>query len=188
MVNLKLKFGNNHKENYMRPLVNEYAPYYQGYIDQVKGDEIIPVLESQIDEFITLLKTIPEERKTYSYADGKWTIAELLGHIIDTERIMSFRALWFARSDPNPLPGFEQDDFVKIGGANDRTLDSLVDEWVHLRKSNNFMFKSFDKEALHRLGVANYNEVTVLALLYIIAGHCTHHLNILKEKYNINDR
>jgi hypothetical protein len=167
----------------MRPKENEYIPYYQPYIDLVKGNEILPVLESQVDEFISLIKTIPEERKTYSYAEGKWTIAELLGHIIDTERIMTFRALWFARSDPNPLPGFEQDDFVKYAGSNERTLSGLMDEWVLLRKSNNLLFKSFDNNALHMRGTANYNQVTVLALLYIIAGHFTHHLNILKDKY-----
>ena len=167
----------------MRPVKNEYVPYYQVYIDLVKGDEIIPILEAQVEEFLSLMKTIPEERKTFSYAEGKWTIAELLGHIIDTERIMTFRAFWFARNDPNPLPGFEQDDFVKIAGFNDRSLVSLVEEWVQLRKSNNTLFKSFDKEVLHRRGVANHNEVSVLALLYIIAGHLIHHLEVLKNKY-----
>lgn len=167
----------------MRPLVNEYIPYYQSYVDLVKGNEIIPVLESQIDEFITLMKTIPEERKTYTYAEGKWSIAELLGHLIDSERIMAFRALWFARNDPNPLPGFEQDDYVKIAGSNNRTLSSFTDEWVPLRKSNIILYKSFDNDAIRRHGIANDNDITVLALLFIIAGHFTHHLNILKEKY-----
>jgi uncharacterized damage-inducible protein DinB len=167
----------------MRPLVNEYAPDFQSYVDLVTGEEVMPVLESQIDEFMKLMKTIPEENSTYSYAEGKWSIAELLGHIIDSERIMTFRALWFARNDPNPLPGFEQDDFVKFAGSNNRTLSSLADEWVHLRKSNIFLYKSFDNEALRRHGFANKNDVTVLALLFIIAGHFTHHLNVLKEKY-----
>ena len=167
----------------MRPLVNEYIPYYQTYVDLVKGDEIIPVLESQVEEFVSLIKTIPESKKTYCYADGKWSIAELLGHIIDGERVMSFRAFWFARNDPNPLPGFEQDDYVKFSGANNKTLQGLLDEWVQLRKSNIILFKSMDNDALRRRGIANYNDVSVLALLYIIAGHCTHHLNILKSKY-----
>jgi len=167
----------------MRPLVNEYVPYYQLYVDLVKGEEIIPVLESQIDEFISFVKTIPEEKKTYTYAEGKWTIAELLGHIIDVERVMAFRAFWFARNDPNALPGFEHDDYVKISGSNQRYLFELMDEWVQLRKSNILLFRSLDNEALHRRGTANYNEVSVLALLFIVAGHCTHHLGILKEKY-----
>jgi uncharacterized damage-inducible protein DinB len=183
MVYLKLKSGNNRKEFYMRPLVNEYAPYYKRYVDLVEGNEIVPVLESQINDFLSLMETIPEEQKAYSYAEGKWTIAELLGHIIDTERIMSFRAFWFARNDPTPLPGFEQDDYVKVAGFNNRTLLSIVEEWVQLRKSNIILIKTFDKDALHRRGVANYNQVTVQALLFIIAGHCTHHLSVLKEKY-----
>lgn len=167
----------------MKPLVNEYAPYYQKYIDLVKGDEVIPALESQIDEFMSLVKTIPEEKKTYSYAEGKWTIAELIGHIIDVERVMAFRAFWFARKDPNPLPGFQHDDYVKTAGFNDRTLLSISEEWVQLRKANIAMFKSFNNEVLARRGVANKNEITVLAQIFIIAGHCSHHLNILKEKY-----
>jgi hypothetical protein len=96
---------------------------------------------------------------------------------------MSFRAFWFARNDPTPLPGFEQDDYVKVAGFNNRTLLSIVEEWVQLRKSNIILIKTFDKDALHRRGVANYNQVTVQALLFIIAGHCTHHLSVLKEKY-----
>ena len=167
----------------MRPKGNEYAPYYQRYIDQVVGEDINLILETQINEFMRLLETIPEDKKTFAYAEGKWTIAELLGHIIDTERIMAFRALWFARNDPNPLPGFEQDDFIQYANFNDRTLLSLAEEWTYLRKSNNILFKNFDESALQRRGVANYNQVTVLALLFIIAGHMTHHLKTLKEKY-----
>lgn len=167
----------------MRPSANEYVREFQSYVDLVKGNDVIPVLESQIDEFITLMKTIPEERKSYSYAEGKWTIAELLGHIIDSELVMTFRALWFARNDTSPLPGFEQEDFVKTAGSNNRPLSSLIDEWVYLRRSNMFLYKSFDYDALQRHGIANDNEVSVLALLFIIAGHFTHHMNILKERY-----
>ncbi|MGE5363174.1 MAG: DinB family protein [Bacteroidota bacterium] len=167
----------------MRPSVNEYAPEYQSYIDLVKGDEIISVLEAQADEFTALVKSISEEKKTYTYAEGKWSIAEVLGHIIDSERIMTFRALWFARNAPNPLPGFEQDDFVQYAGSNSSTLSSLTDEWVLLRKSNILLFKGFDEDALARHGIANNNDVSVLALLFIIAGHLIHHANILKERY-----
>lgn len=167
----------------MRPLVNDYAPENQKYVDLVNGYEIIPLLEDQIDEFAKLMKSIPEEKKTYSYSEGKWSIAEVLGHIIDSERIMTFRALWFARNAPDPLPGFEQDDFVRYAGSNGRTLSSLVDEWTLLRKSNILFSKSLDNDALARRGTANNNDVTVLALLFIIAGHLIHHANILKERY-----
>ena len=167
----------------MRPKETDYAPYYQQYIDTVKEDDIMLALNKQINTCLEFLKTIPEEKKTHAYAEGKWTIAELLGHVIDTERIMTFRALWFARNDPAPLPGFEQDDFIKYANFNQRILQSLIEEWAQLRKSNNILFASFDEDALQRRGVASNKQVTVLALLFIIVGHMNHHLDILKERY-----
>ena len=167
----------------MRPNETEYASYYKKYIDTVEGDDIIRVLDTQINEIIEFIRIIPEERKAYSYGAGKWTIAEVLGHINDTERIMAFRALWFARNEPAPLPGFEQDNFIKNSNFNNRTLKNFADEFIHLRKSNNILFRSFDEEALHRLGVSNNKNVSVLALLFIIAGHLNHHIKILKERY-----
>ena len=167
----------------MRPLENEYASYYKKYVDTVVGDDVIWVLNNQINDFLDLLETIPEEKKTHSYAEGKWSIAELLGHVIDTERIMAFRALWFARNEPSPLPGFEQDNFIKYSHFNKRTLRSFMDEFAHLRKANNILFASFGEEALHRKGVSNNKEVSVNALLFIIAGHLNHHMTILKERY-----
>jgi len=167
----------------MRPKETEYAPYYQKYVDTVEGDDIIWALDKQINEFIEFINTIPEEKKTYSYAVGKWTTAEVLGHINDTERIMAFRALWFARNEPTPLPGFEQDNFIKYSNFNRRTLQSFMDEFSHLRKSNNILFGSFGEEALHRQGISNNKQVSVLALLFIIAGHLNHHVAVLKDKY-----
>ena len=167
----------------MRPQETEYAPHYKRYVDRVEGDDIIWVLETQINDFLELLNTIPEEKKTYSYADGKWTIAELLGHVIDCERVFAFRALCFARNDHNPLPGFEQDDYIKYSNFNNRTLRSFVDEFTYLRKSNNVLFGNFGEAALHRKGTANNKEITVNALLYVIAGHFNHHMTFLKERY-----
>ena len=167
----------------MHPTKNDYAPYYQRYIDLVKGNEVIPLLESQIEEFTAFIKSIPDDKKNHSYAEGKWTVAEVIGHIIDVERVMAFRAFWFARNDPKPLPGFEHDDFVKIAGYNNRSFQSLADEWIQLRKSNILLFKTFDKDALQRRGVASNKEITSLALIFIVAGHLTHHSNILKERY-----
>ena len=110
-------------------------------------------------------------------------IAEVLGHINDTERIMAFRALWFARNGPSPLPGFEQDNFIKYSYFNNRTLRSFADEFIHMRKSNNILFGSLGEEALQRQGTSNNKKVSVIALLYIIAGHLTHHMAVLKERY-----
>ena len=167
----------------MRPAETEYTPYFKQYVDKVEGDDVIWVLETQLNDFLELIYSIPEEKKNYSYKEGKWTIAELLGHVIDSERIFAFRALCFARNDPNPLPGFEQDDYIKNANFNNRTLRSFVDEFTHLRKSNNILFSNFGEEALHRKGTANNKLVTVNALLYVIAGHFNHHMTFLKERY-----
>jgi hypothetical protein len=167
----------------MRPDENDYAPYYKKYVDTVEGDDIIWVLEEQINEFIDFVNSIPEEKKNYSYAEGKWTISEVLGHINDTERIMAFRALWFARNEPTPLPAFNQDNFIKHSNFNNRTLRSFLEEWTHMRKSNNILFGSFSEAALNRQGISNNKKVSVLAFLYIIAGHLNHHVTVLKERY-----
>ena len=167
----------------MRPKETEYASYYQKYIDTVEGDDIIWVLENQINEFHDFVNSIPEEKKTYSYGEGKWTIAEVIGHIIDTERILSFRALWFARHYSVPLPGFEPDDFIKYANFNRRSLRSLLEEWTHVRKSNNLLFANLGEESLHMQGTASNNPITVISLLYIIAGHLNHHIAILQERY-----
>lgn len=167
----------------MRPMETEYPPYYKQYINEVEGDDIIWVLENQLNDFRELVSTISEDKKTYSYAKGKWTIAELLGHVIDTERIFAFRALCFARNDPNPLPGFEQDDYIKYSNFNNRSIRSFIDEFTYLRKSNNILFGNFGEETFHRKGTANNKQVTVNALLFIIAGHFNHHMTFLKERY-----
>jgi hypothetical protein len=167
----------------MRPKENDFAPYYKHYVDQIEGDDIIWVLRNQVDEFHELLGGIPEEKKLYTYAPGKWTMAELLGHIVDSERIFAFRALWFARNDHNPLPGYSQDNFIKESNFNSRTINNLMQEWLYLRKSNIILFENFGDAALSRRGVSNNKEVTVLALMYIMAGHLNHHMAVLKEKY-----
>jgi hypothetical protein len=167
----------------MRPQETEYAPHYKRYVDRIEGDDIFWVLDKQIIEFSEFIDTIPEDKKHYSYAPGKWTIAEVLGHINDTERIMAFRAFWIARNANSPLTGFEQDDFIKSANFNNRSFLDIVDEFIHLRKSNNNLFGSFGEEALHRQGIVNNKTVSVNALLFIIAGHLDHHVEVLNEKY-----
>lgn len=119
----------------------------------------------------------------YSYEEGKWTVKEVVGHLIDTERVMAYRAVCIARGEKQPLPGFDQDAYVKSGNFNKRELFDLIYEFRLLRESNMLLAKGFDEKALQRRGVASKNEVTVLALLYIIAGHEKHHMNILQERY-----
>ena len=167
----------------MRPKPGDYNPYYDRYISLIEGDDIIEVLKDQIKLSEVFLRNLTEEYGNYSYEEGKWTVNEVLGHVIDTERIMAYRALAFARNEEQPLPGFEQDDYVIESNFNERKLDNLVNEFIAVRESNIILFKSFDKDILKRKGTASDNEISVIALIYIIAGHEKHHLRILKERY-----
>ncbi len=168
----------------MKPKPGDYAPYYEIYIRLVEAD-VVTTLEEQIISTIELFNSIPEDKGSYAYEEGKWTIKEVLGHMIDTERIMAYRALAFARGEKQPIPGFEQDDYVNNANFNQRTLKDLINEFKAVRESNIILFRSFTEEMLNRKGTASGNEITVLALLFIIAGHEKHHINILREKYGV---
>ena len=165
-----------------RPQADEYPVFYKGYVDTVK-DDVLAELEHQIESFTTLLKGIPLEKSGFSYAEGKWTIVELLGHILDTERIMAYRALRIARNDSTPLPGFEENDYVANAHFADRSLDSMREEFEHLRKANLFLIKSFNETEFSRVGISNDKPISVKALVFIMAGHLNHHIRILKERY-----
>ena len=167
----------------LRPKQGDYIPYYETYISKIEGDDILKTLETQLSEVVVLFKSIPEEKGSYAYADGKWTIKELIGHINDTERVFAYRAMCFARGEKKSLPGFEQDDYVRGGDFNNRSLSDLINEFRLLRESDLVLFKSFNEDALSQIGNGNQGKVTVLAILYIIAGHTQHHINILKAKY-----
>jgi hypothetical protein len=166
-----------------RPQPEEYVPFYNTYISKVGDGDIIDILTKQHTDANTFLKAIPSDKALYAYADGKWSIKQVVGHIIDTERIMTYRLLRFARNDRNELKGFEQDDYITQSRFNEFGLDELIDEFFYLRKANLYLFKSLSAEEKKRGGLANDNPVTVNALLYIIAGHVDHHISILKERY-----
>lgn len=166
-----------------RPASSEYASYYDRYVSKVPQGDILTLLKQQKSETLKLLAGIPEERGAYRYAEGKWSIKEVLGHIIDAERIFAYRALRFGRGDTSELPGFEQDDYVKYAGSDSRTLADLTTEYQHVRDSTISLVASFDEAAFSRTGVASQNPITVRALLYVIAGHELHHLAVLKERY-----
>jgi DinB superfamily len=166
-----------------RPEKNEYAPYYEGYISGLKGDDPLRSLENQFQEIQSLLSSISEEEANYAYSEDKWNVKEVLGHIVDTERIMSYRALCISRKEKQSLPGFEQDDYVKESNFKDRSMTNLLEDYRAVRKCTISLFKNFTEEMYNQEGVANDKNITVLALLYIIAGHELHHLKILKEKY-----
>lgn len=165
-----------------RPESGEYAPYYDKYVSLVPDGDILKTLEKQAPETVALLAR-PEADGDFRYAPGKWSLKESLGHVIDSERVFSYRAMRFARNDSTPLPGFEQDDFVKYGPFSQCRLDALVEEFAAVRKATVLMFRALDDSAWARRGVANNNEVTVRALAYIIAGHELHHRRIFQQKY-----
>lgn len=166
-----------------RPDKAEYAPYYQNYIDLVKANDIIKTLESQVLAFQAFVTSIPEEKESFAYAPGKWTIKEVIGHIIDTERIMGYRALRIGRGDETPLPGFDENLYVSNAKSSGRTLYDLAHEFSLVRTSNVALFKTFDSTVMDRKGIANNNPLSVRACLYVIAGHELHHINVIKSRY-----
>lgn len=164
---------------------SEYAPYFEQYMQLVSVEEmsIVDNLEASQKEFHNLLENLPLEKHNYAYDEGKWTLKELIQHVIDTERVFCYRALCFARNDKTELPGFDQDIFVDNDNANDRDFYELLSEMNVLRKSTIQMFKSFTSEALLRKGIASKNSISVRALGYLFSGHQLHHVNIIKERY-----
>ena len=166
-----------------RPASGEYAEYYDRYISLVPEGDIVATLEKQFETTLALLGGIDETHANKRYAPGKWSIKELVGHLIDSERVFAYRALRFARNDQTPLSGFEQDDYVRSGGFDDRAMADLAEEFEHVREANIILFGSFAPEAWSLRGPANDVEVSVRALVYIIAGHEAHHIQVLQTRY-----
>jgi hypothetical protein len=166
-----------------RPDETEYDPYYDKYVALVPAGDVVAVLGSQIEETLALLRSIPEERGRFRYAPGKWSVKELVGHLIDSERIFAYRALRFGRDDRTALPGYEQDDYVRGGSFDAVPLDALAAEFASVRQATVFLFEHLDEEAWARRGLANDSEVSVRALAYLIAGHELHHRGVLRDKY-----
>jgi len=169
-----------------RPDSTEYAPYYGQYIAMVQDGNIVATLAAQLETTLSLLRTLSEEQGRYAYAPGKWSIKQLLGHVIDSERIFAYRALRIGRNDRTPLPGFEQDDYVANTDFNARTLTNLIEEFAAVRQASVQLFKPLTDEEWQRRGVANEKEVSTRALAYIIAGHELHHVNTLKSLYLVD--
>jgi len=166
-----------------RPSETEYAPEFAGYINQVNETEILPVLRSQMDDLDVLLEGVAAERETYRYAEGKWSIREIVGHLIDGERVFGFRAFCIARGEKQNLPGFDQEDYLLTAPYNNIELDDLLSELRLIRLGNIAMFRALDEEAWNRVGTANENQITVRAIAFGMAGHVRHHMNVLRERY-----
>jgi hypothetical protein len=168
---------------YLRPQSGEYAPYYERYISLVPGNDILAALDEQRRQTLLLLSARSEADGDLRYAPDKWSLKELLGHLNDTERIMSYRALRIARGDQTPIEGYEQDDYIRSSPFARRPLADLIEDYIAVRRATISLFRNLDEAAWMRRGVANKNEVSVRALAYIIAGHELHHRRIIEEKY-----
>ena len=167
-----------------RPEPSEFAPFYAGYIGKVTDSGPIKMLEDQIAEF-DRLRDLNEDKANHRYAEGKWTVKELVGHIADGERVFSYRLVRIARGDKTPLAGFDENLWAKTAPHGRRRVAEVVNEMVAIRRSTFALVASLDEEALANTGVANNNPVSARALCWIMAGHAMHHLDILKDRYGV---
>lgn len=172
-----------HTFHVLRPTHNEYAPYYQPYLDKVPDGDILETLARQRTETLKLMASVSEAQAAFRYAPDKWSIKQLLGHVTDGERVFAYRALCIARGEQAPLPGFDENAYAATGGHDQRTLADIAAEFDHARLSSLDLFRSFDETAWLRLGTANNKPASVRALIWVIAGHERHHLQIVKARY-----
>jgi hypothetical protein len=166
-----------------RPQTTDYPEYFGKYISQVPEDNLTEAFKLQFPKIESLLRSVDEEKSTYAYAPGKWTLKELLQHIIDGERIFNYRALCFARGEASNLPAFDENEYAANSNANARSWKSLSDEFINVRRSTADLFNSFTEEMLQQKGSANNKVISVLSIGYTILGHVYHHIKIVEEKY-----
>ncbi|MBX3009383.1 MAG: DinB family protein [Melioribacteraceae bacterium] len=167
-----------------KPAQDEYSSFYSGYINSLPETDILKLIADQKTELIAISNNINEEKSKYRYAANKWSIRELIGHLIDCERIFSYRILRFSRGDlQNELPGFDENVYIAKSKYHETEFGKLVEELILLRSATVIQLQSLTEEEVNFWGVANKNKITVRALIYIIAGHTNHHISILKERY-----
>ena len=163
--------------------INEYANFYKSYIQALEDVELIEELEISLHDFIRFVQNVPMDKFDYRYAEGKWTIKEIIQHLIDSERVFSYRALRISRNDKTPLPGFDENEYVANSNGNKRNLQGLLTELAVVRQATLSLFNSFSQEQLQYVGIASDNEVSVRAIGFIIIGHQKHHQKIFSERY-----
>jgi len=169
----------------MPPGRHEAAPYYFSYIDLVPQGDVCTILGRQHADVLRRLEFIPDAKGSHRYAPGKWSVSEVISHLSDTERMLSFRAFWFARGFDTPLPSFEQDIAAEFAGADAQILRQHIEEFGAVRAATINLFRHLPEEAWERSGIASGSPFTVRALAFIIAGHVAHHLAILEQRYGI---
>jgi uncharacterized damage-inducible protein DinB len=163
--------------------VNEYSEFIATYIKAIENAELLEELEISLHDFIKFVQNIPMDKFDYRYAEGKWTIKDIIQHIIDAERIFGYRALRISRNDKTPLSGFEENDYVENTNANSRSIQELLTEFSAVRHSNLLLFKSFSDEQLTRMGIASNHPISVRALGFLMIGHQKHHQRVFQERY-----
>jgi len=166
-----------------RPAPQDAAAFYHGYINNAKGNTVQEVIASHSSEIHDFYNNLPEAKADYAYAPGKWTIKQVLQHIIDAERIFTYRALRIARKDTTPLPGFDENSYADNDGSKNRTFQSLKDELNAVRSATDMLFSNFSETQLSETGTASGKSITANALAFITYGHLLHHKNILEERY-----
>lgn len=166
-----------------RPDLTRVPEFYHNYINQVPENDLMEAFRKESSSFINFFEAITPSKYDYRYAEGKWTIKEVLQHIIDAERVFIYRALCFARKDATPLPSFDEDMFAKNAKTSSRNWNDLLEEFKAVRRSSEFLFASFDKEQLESAGTASNHSNYVLGMGYIVIGHSVHHKNVVKERY-----
>jgi len=167
----------------MRPDLTRVPEFYHNYIKHVPENDLMTAFKNQTPVAIHFFQNIPENKIDYAYAEGKWSIKEVLQHIIDAERIFSYRALRFARKDPTPLPGFDENLFAENARAAKRQWNDLMEEFKVVRRATEWLYSSFDEDQLDSTGMSNNSSIYVLGFGYISVGHAIHHMNVIKQRY-----
>jgi uncharacterized damage-inducible protein DinB len=166
-----------------RPDLSRVPIFYHNYINLVQQDEIMSAFKEHTNAVIDFFSKIPTDKVDYRYAEGKWTIKEVLQHIIDAERIFAYRGLCISRKETNSLPGFDENEYADNSKADTRNWNEMLEEFKLVRRTTEILFGSFDEEQLQETGISNGKPVYVLAIGYIIIGHSLHHMNVIKERY-----
>ncbi len=169
----------------MRPAPTDYGEFYANYVSLVPEEEVLSAIETQSSETQKLMASIDEARGAYRYAEGKWSVKEVFGHVTDAERVFGYRALCIARGDQTSLPGFDEQEYMRNANFDDWRIGDLAELYALNRRANIVFFRNLPEEAWDRRGVANNSPVTVRALAYIIAGHERHHVKVLRERYRL---
>lgn len=164
---------------------NDYAAYYRPYLEGLPSDNIIDFLEDQKEEIMRFLQSISGDKWNHAYAPGKWTVKEVIGHVVDTEIIYGYRALSFARGEQQALPGFDENDYVRSGKFAYQDIQEIIPVFLRARELNVVLFRSIPEDDWNNVGIANGNKTKAGAIPYLVAGHARHHMRIIKERYLI---